>query len=858
MRVRGHVLHLVGLFVFSTALFLAGCSGDDGDRGPAGPAGAPGASTGIVSGTVTNKMTGGVVQGVTVDTSAETIMTTDANGAYTCELPVGTYTFTFTGSNYTEYTETVAVAAGAKQTLDVALEPVAPVVVSTSVQGNAVPGGTVTASVTVSTLDGSTPSSITWQQKSGAEVELSQTTGNAVEVVLPDVTAFKDEYFKIVEEERHALLERTMVMGINPFDLEEAGKVVLTVTVETDSGTYSDDLDVATALPFKVTAGVRDVAIGLPVLLHTKAGTSFNWTLVAPSGSQVNAVQDASTANPYFTPDVPGKYTVTEVNSGSSMDVFAGKWMGVIDADGEPTSLCTTCHDGNYAPDKFTPWMQSGHAQIFSKNLNAGGHYGPSCFSCHNVGFDTTVNNSGFDDQPGYLDFLNQFFPGGHAPTPNPNNWANMLAQYPAVARLANIQCENCHGPNDSLAHKNTGAPGARVTLSSDVCASCHGEPPRHGRFQQWQLSGHSNYELASAEGTSNSCTRCHTGDGFLLWIDQTAEKASMDQVILGPTGAPATAAELEAMGITADTVHPQTCATCHDPHAQGNGGTNATVRIEADTKLLPAGYTALGVGKGALCITCHNTRNGAHNSDPSGNYLPSKSSSPYRAPHSAAQGDVLMGQNAYFVPVGQRSGHSFIADTCVTCHLVLSPPPKEFSLPNTGTNHRFNASMSICTDCHGEFDGGTVQATVEAELEDLAAAMENYLMRQITAAGTVTLTDRASDVSEKVAVPATNISVGAPTEVHGQQGFLVLFNTPVMFNYPDADPPYSASRTQATVRLGDFLGSDGTTALIATTDPLIQAGWNYYLIHSDGSEGVHNPSFATSALTAATAALQP
>lgn len=846
---------LVGVGIVSlTLLVLAGCSGSDGSNGAPGAPGAPGASTGTLSGTVTNQMSGATVPGVnvTTDPPMSSTVSTDSTGRYTCQLAVGSYTVTYKGSNYSTHTETVSIIAGAAVTLDVAMEPTAAVVISTSVQGTAAPGNTLTATAVVSPMDGSTVTGLSWKQKSGVPVQLSSTSDATIQVGLPDLTAFKDEYFKIVDEERHALLDRNMVMGINPLDLEETGAVVLTATAQTSSGTYSTDLTIAAALPFVVSAGLRNVPVGLAVLVHGKAGDSYNWSVAAPGGSQITGVEDADTQNPFFTPDVSGKYTLTESVSGASIDVIGGKWMGAIGPDGGPSSLCTTCHDGSYAPDKFTPWVQSGHAQIFSKNLNAGGHYSPSCFPCHTVGYNTQVDNLGFDDAVGYSDFLNEFFPGGHAPTPNPNNWINMVAEYPAVAKLANIQCENCHGPNDSQAHKNTQG-DARVNISSDVCGACHGEPPRHGRFQQWQRSPHANSQLAIDEGTSNSCARCHAGQGFLQWITQ----ADMTQPLLGPGGKPATADELAAMGLTPEQIQPQTCATCHDPHAQGNGGSNATVRIEGNTALLPSGYAAEGVGKGALCITCHNTRNGLHNSDPSGNYLPSKSSSPYRAPHTAAQGDVLMSQNAYFVPVGARSGHSFIADTCVTCHMVLSPPPSDLSLPGNGTNHQFNASLSICTDCHGEFDGGTLQATVETTLENLAAAMQNYLMQKITAAGTITIIDQTSDVSDPIAVPSSNIaSVGAPTEVHGQQGFIVLFNTPVTFNYPNATPPHTSTLTQATVRLADFRGSDGQTALIATTDPLIQAGWNYYLIHSDGSKGVHNPSFVIDALNAAINAL--
>ncbi len=72
-------------------------------------------------------------------------------------------------------------------------------------------------------------------------------------------------------------------------------------------------------------------------------------------------------------------------------------------------------------------------------------------------------------------------------------------------------------------------------------------------------------------------------------------------------------------MGLTRDTVQPQTCAVCHDPHAEGasSGEPNTgTVRITDNTPMLPAGFAAKNVGRGAICITCHNTRNGLQVAD--------------------------------------------------------------------------------------------------------------------------------------------------------------------------------------------------------------------------------------------------
>ena len=95
-------------------------------------------------------------------------------------------------------------------------------------------------------------------------------------------------------------------------------------------------------------------------------------------------------------------------------------------------------------------------------------------------------------------------FPGGHGHA-DPGNYAEVVNDYPATAALTHIRGENCHGPNDTpIGH--AGVPSdTRFSLSADVCGICHGEPPRHGRYQQWQESGHGNFELAIGEGVITS-----------------------------------------------------------------------------------------------------------------------------------------------------------------------------------------------------------------------------------------------------------------------------------------------------------------------------------------------------------------
>lgn len=852
-------------------LTLAGCGGDDGKPGAPGQPGDPGISSGTLQGTVTNKLSGAGVGGVAVALDpavAGTSIVTAADGSYSAELPIGVYAIAVKATNYQPAAATASVIAGGTATRDIALEPVAPVIVTTRVDGEPVPGNALTASATVTVMDGSTLTGVTWTQSSGVALELTPGANNSVDFTLPNVTTFKDRLFEIVADERHALLDRNMVMGIAPLDLEETVAIALTVRVDTSAGTYSRAVEVDVELPFAWQGGVRRVALGVPLLLHGKPkadGEPYQWSIAAPSGSQVVALEDGTTQNPYFAPDAAGKYVVTEPDIGANIEIFAGSWVGAIGEDGGPSAVCITCHNGSVAPDKFTPWSHSGHAEIFTQNLNAGGHYSSSCFPCHTVGYNLAAENNGVDDQAGYPPFLDTFFPGGHSPPMNPDNWNTVLATYPDVARLANVQCENCHGPIDNASHRQLTSAQAGLSIASDVCGVCHGEPARHGRFQQWQTSQHANYALAMQEATvegrgatAGHCGRCHSGQGFLAWIQQ-------DDLTLRIQGANgnATVEELTALGLTRDAVHPQTCTVCHDPHAQGttSGEPNtATVRVSGSTSLLPAGFAAAGVGRGAICITCHNTRNGAHNDDVG---TPSN----YSAPHVAAQGDVLMGQNAYFVNVGARSPHSFIDDTCATCHMELTPPPPEFSFSGAGTNHSFTASLSICGQCHGVFDGGTLQATIEHEIEELAETMSAYLLARIDAGESVVLSDytphefggKAYDVkSAPMTVASSNITSLAPTEPHGQQGYIVNFATPVEFTYaPAGESPHTVALTQAEVQLGDIVGSDTGKSIVGASDPLVRAGWNYFLVHGDGSKGVHNPDFTEAVLAGATAALR-
>ncbi len=794
--------------------------------GFSGGQGLAGTSSGTISGAVTNSLTGSPLEAVTVatDPAVEGVsIKTDASGNYTATLPIGIYTLTFEKSNFDGSTQTVVAIADQTVVKDVSLKPTKAVAVSAGKDQSVSPGEVVSLKATTEPLDGSTVTGYKWTQTAGAAASVANENAQTATVTLADPAAYKEELFHHLES-----LDRFMVQGIDPHSLETAGEATFKVTVTTSSGSYSDTVHVAVHLPYAISLGIQNVPVNVPVLLHGKAQDDYAWVLASPTGSSA-VLDDFTDQNPSFTPDVAGKYTLTEVSSSTSVDVYAGTWTGVItgkDEKGEPVGdkACTTCHNGTMAPDKFADWKRSGHAEIITQNIDdPSGHWSLGCASCHSVGYDTTADNNGFDEMIAEE--------GWEAPHGAVGNWAKMLADYPASARLANIQCENCHGPQDSAAHMQE---AMRINISSDVCGACHGEPPRHGRFQQWEESKHANYDLAIERADNASCGRCHVGQGFLAWLPQLE------------AGNPG---NIEAeITWTAEDVHPVTCAVCHDSHDPGktSGEPNtATTRIAGDTSMLPAGFKAIGVGRGAICMTCHNSRNSERNDA-------AMAVQDDRAPHTASQADVLMGENAYFVEVGKRSPHSLIEDTCTTCHMVLSPPPAAFSRQGAGTNHSFEASMDICTSCHGAYDGGTLPDAVHGYLEELKVAIEGAILDEITAqtnaGNTVTLKKMGPDESDVEIVDASAVTAIEFAESHGR----------LAMNITVGGTPYEHVRLARDTEVKDSGGNVVGTLIDSDAGQIIaKAGWNFFLIEGDGSEGVHNPSFTFQVINASMDALK-
>ena len=206
---------------------------------------------------------------------------------------------------------------------------------------------------------------------------------------------------------------------------------------------------------------------------------------------------------------------------------------------------------------------------------------------------------------------------------------------------------------------------GFLALLLLGLCLVFAGVAASQDPSAEWRKSKHGNRQLAVDEATwegrkevTAHCGRCHSEQGFKAWLPQLLRGDA--GLFKKPDGTQADEAYIKGLGLTKDQVQPITCEVCHS--------TGSALRIQDNIPMLPNGLAIRAVGKGALCMACHNTRKGRmvwDSPDPKG----------YFQPHEAAQTDVILGKNVFFYnDTGDTaSPHAvFTGDSCVTCHKMM------------------------------------------------------------------------------------------------------------------------------------------------------------------------------------------
>jgi hypothetical protein len=446
------------------------------------------------------------------------------------------------------------------------------------------------------------------------------------------------------------------------------------------------------------------------------------------------------------------------------------------------------------ASNTVTSWQTTGHSKIFTEGIDGLlGHYSQSCLACHTVGYDANTNavNGGFDDIATET--------GWTFPTVQTNG--NFAAMPPALQNLANIQCENCHGPGSehaaALGNKNVSNwPRLSVTANSGDCNQCHDAPTHHVKGTEWYASGHAVTTRIPTGPNRPQCVGCHTSSGFIGLLQ----------------GSTTTNTTYEAIG----------CQTCHEPHGLTAPTNNPhLLRMLADVTM-PDGTVVTNAGSGALCLQCHHIRNGAASSNVA-NYQQGKKTwyggSSFGV-HDAPQGDMIEGINAitYGKDIPSSAHRSTVENLCVGCHMQAgTEDPKDPSFTKVG-GHTFRMSYSLvstngvtntvdkvdaCLQCHGP-------------IEDFNLARQDYNGDGII-----------EGVQTEVKHMLDQLSTLLPSGTYLSNGNYVadgLVKTPsVKTNWP-----------------AKFLN----------------AAYNWQFVNNDGSKGIHNAPFATGLLKASIADL--
>ncbi len=874
----------------------AGAQGDPGQPGDQGQKGDPGTAaptTGTLAGVVTDAVKKDPLAGVaiTVKDSGGTLLgnaITDNDGKFSVTAPAGGVIVNFAKQYWTSPGDLpVGVLAGKSVSINTTLaeDKSGKPSVSLAVTGDDFGYGQSTnLTATASSPTGATLS-YSWKNATVPAIGTVTGNGNGATVVLPTMGAAMARRLEDPNKPNqyisgYQIMDR---FGVLPIINDVRGTMSISLTVADDRGQSSSAS--ASINATSIQTGTDNVPLGTRVYMNSGHDGPSAWTLTAPQGSTA-VLDDATVRTPSFVPDMKGRYLLTEGNN--TMTVFGGSWLGAITGGtGDTVSVdsnCTVCHDDHVAPNKFSPWMQTRHATKFARGIDGkeSASYGASCIGCHTVGFDKGADNNGFDDVMSKDNWS--------MPNLVPTAWEDMVKNTPELARLANIQCENCHGPQNSLGHINGGNPAItpwvtlytnpRVDFSAEVCGTCHAAGSGHHFYSEWNTTdpktgwGHSNRNTiklgSSATALNNHCGRCHTAQGYAQYTDQLSKGNPGNLAITS--------------GVTLANAEPVTCTACHEPHDATNPN---QLRWYGDSPLLPAGFKAYGLGKGALCITCHNSRNGTYVvNNVTSTYLHEdtetyNSGNPtgYSAPHQACQGDVFAGRNAYFLggTTPMTSRHSAIEDTCVGCHMAKNPETHTSHGSPAVSSHAFRITDEnkgeLCANCHGEgVNGEGFQGSIEASLAALNAKMGAALIAKLkllpNSQVNLVAYDSATDLYSIAPGAAKNpnnlqplvvdvsqnpIVSASVEEIHGQIGFLLTFTNPVSVQLVDANGVPSGQPKDMT-SFGVQMGSIKDTqlkpaAVYALNGNMVRAGWNYFLIEGDQSKGLHNPTFATTVM---------
>jgi len=573
----------------------------------------------------------------------------------------------------------------------------------------------------------------------------------------------------------------------------------------------------ATAPTWNIANGLR--AVGVQSRTYFKADTAGSgavgtpiWTIAAkPAGSTVTALDSASGKwINSFKPDVVGQYIIAATVAGQTAadTIWASTYTGV-----SPTADAGCfCH---VAPFPSTPstataiassWSKSVHATMFNRGITGylevergKGAYAAGCIKCHVTGWDNSAANNNFGIQVKNTGWDTTWYKGLELyagdywiTTGDSSKW-NMLSS--DQMKVATIGCEQCHGP--AAEHKSTaGKMSIGVTIDDGVCNQCHDGSRRHSIGTFAAMSKHEEGEIATpAEGGRSNCQPCHTGKGFIYYMNHNQDTSGIAAV----------------WNATFD-AFPIMCVACHDPHGSPNPYQLRTMNLKGDT--LRNGYLVPISQRskiGNLCGNCHNSRYSVKaKCDP--NKPPYYGFSSRYGPHYSGQTDMLLGAGGYegfaLAPISGVGTHQGLEGGCATCHMQDSKtwldkggntlPNHTFSMTDTTYRTGYFKPTDICGTCHGEIaDFDEIKAGYDYDRNGTIQGVQTEVLGMLTKLKAILPKDSTGEV------------IGS-----------------------------------GTLKKSDSVAVNGKFDVVAGI-------WNYWFVKNDRSMGVHNTKYAVGLLYA-------
>lgn len=274
------------------------------------------------------------------------------------------------------------------------------------------------------------------------------------------------------------------------------------------------------------------------------------------------------------------------------------------------------------------------------------------------------------------------------------------------------IGCEGPEGPEGPAGLQGEqgeqgeqGIPGLDGTNAAENCTNCHyDDTDVLAAKLQWENSKHATG--GAFERNSTSCAPCHTSEGFTEILSTGADETVA--AISNPT--------------------PPNCRTCHQIHTNFDStdfalATTAPVVMYADSNI------TIDLGKGNLCIKCHQSRPATiPSTTPAATDSINITSTRY-GPHHGTQGPMLAGVGGWEV-VGsvsyQNTMHTtLVTEGCPTCHMAEAYGAQAGG-HTMSMEYEYHGGDVVndagCESCHddAEADVTSAKAEIQTALDEL------------------------------------------------------------------------------------------------------------------------------------------